>query len=115
MNRPFLLTPAVKDYLWGGSRLNDDFNLGIDIYPFAEAWVCSTHPDGESATADGENLGDVLKAHPEFLRTHAVSVNNGEMPILMKLIDAKNDLSVQVHPDDGYALRHEGELGKTEM
>lgn len=115
MNRPILLTPVAKDYLWGGSRLNDDFNLGINIFPFAEAWVCSTHPDGESTTVDGENLSNVLKAHPEFLGTHAASVNNGEMPILMKLIDAKKDLSVQVHPDDRYALEHEGELGKTEM
>ena len=117
MNRPFLLIPAAKDYLWGGSRLNDDFNLGIDVYPFAEAWVCSCHPDGESIAAfTGESLSRVLKAHPEYLGTHAAAVNNGEFPILIKLIDAKNDLSVQVHPDDDYAKIHEnGSLGKTEM
>ena len=45
-NKPFKLLPASKDYLWGGSRLNDDFNYGINTYPFAEAWVCSTHSDG---------------------------------------------------------------------
>lgn len=116
MNRPFLLTPAAKDYLWGGSRLNDDFNIGMDISPFAEAWVCSTHPDGGSTTASGEKLGDVLKAHPEYLGSHAASVNNGKLPILMKLIDAKKDLSVQVHPNDEYAKVHEnGQFGKTEM
>ena len=87
--KPFLIRPAAKDYLWGGSRLNDDFNLGIDITPFAEAWVCSVHPDGESTTVEGENLSDVLKNHPEYLGSHAASVNNGEMPILIKLIDAK--------------------------
>ena len=47
-NKPFLLSPAAKAYFWGGTRLNDDFNLGVDIFPFAEAWVCSSHPDGES-------------------------------------------------------------------
>ncbi len=117
MNRPFLLKPAVKDYLWGGSRLNDDFNLGYDVDPFAEAWVCSTHPDGAStAVESGRSLAELLKEHPEWLGTHAASVAGGELPILIKLIDAKKDLSVQVHPDDDYAFRYEnGSLGKTEM
>ena len=47
-NIPFLLKPAAKDYLWGGRRLNDEFNKGIDVYPLAETWECSTHPDGQS-------------------------------------------------------------------
>nr|MCR5777333.1 class I mannose-6-phosphate isomerase [Lachnospiraceae bacterium] len=100
-----------------GSRLNDDFNLGIDIDPFAEAWVCSVHPDGESISVDSNlTLAEILKGHPEWLGTHAASVNNGKMPILIKLIDAKKDLSVQVHPDDDYAREHEnGSLGKSEM
>lgn len=117
MNKPFLLKPAAKDYLWGGSRLNDDFNLGIGIFPFAEAWVCSTHPDGDSTTSTGQTLRLILKEHPEWLGTHPLSVTEGkpELPILIKLIDAKSNLSVQVHPDDEYALKHEGELGKTEM
>ncbi|MCR5775970.1 MAG: class I mannose-6-phosphate isomerase [Lachnospiraceae bacterium] len=115
-NKPFLLKPAVKDYLWGGSRLNDDFNLGFDIDPFAEAWVCSVHPDGESViVGTDKTLAEVLKEHPEYLGSHAASVNNGEMPILIKLIDAKKELSVQVHPDDEYALKNENSLGKTEM
>ena len=127
-NRPFLLRPAAKDYLWGGTRLNDDFNIGINIEPFAEAWVCSCHPDGQSfviGTGEsrgeslveslGENLGDLLKRHPEYLGTHAASVADGEFPILIKLIDAKKDLSVQVYPDDEYAKEHENCLGKAEM
>lgn len=116
-NLPFLLRPAAKDYLWGGSRLNDDFNFGIDIDPFAEAWLCSTHPDGESYIPSLDmTLTEALKNHPEWLGSHARSVNNGEMPILIKLIDAKKDLSVQVHPDDDYAREYEnGSLGKTEM
>ncbi len=116
-NKPFLLKPAAKDYLWGGSRLNDDFNLGIDIEPFAEAWVCSTHHDGESVIVGSEQpLSKILKEHPEYMGTHAESVAGGEFPILIKLIDAKKNLSVQVHPDDEYAMINEnGSLGKTEM
>ncbi len=115
---PFLLSPAGKDYLWGGSRLNDDFSKGIDLEPLAETWECSTHPDGLSTVASGEfqgqTLRDVLRQHPEYLGTHPKSTDG--LPILIKLIDTKKDLSVQVHPDDDYAARVEhGSLGKTEM
>ncbi len=118
---PFLLKPCPKDYLWGGSRLNDDFGKQIDISPLAETWECSTHPDGQSVVAGGLDagklLGDVLSAHPEYLGTHPLQTTGGkpELPILVKLIDAKEDLSVQVHPDDAYALKYENSLGKTEM
>ena len=116
MRRPFLLTPAAKDYLWGGSRLNDDFGKGIQVSPLAETWECSTHPDGESLV-NGEPLSRVLARHPQWLGTHPLTATGGrpELPILIKLIDAREDLSVQVHPDDDYALRHEGSLGKTEL
>jgi len=114
---PFLLLPNAKDYLWGGSRLNDDFNFGIDVSPFAEAWVCSTHEDGLSHLSSGEDLRTVLEKNPGVLGTHVLHTTGGkaELPILIKLIDAKSDLSVQVHPDDEYAAKHEGQLGKTEM
>lgn len=113
---PFLLTPSCKDYLWGGNRLNDDFNLCIPISPFAEAWVCSTHPDGES-TVNGEPLSSILKENPDYIGRHALMTTEGVpiLPILIKLIDAKRELSVQVHPDDEYAKREEHSLGKTEM
>lgn len=116
--KPFLLKPAGKDNLWGGSRLNDDFSKGIDMDPLAETWECSTHPDGPSTVASGEYHGklltEVLREHPEYLGTHPRT--KGELPILIKFIDAKKDLSVQVHPDDAYAMEHEnGSLGKTEM
>ena len=116
VKRPFLLSPAAKDYLWGGSRLNDDFNLGCAVSPFAEAWVCSTHPDGPSTLSSGEELKELLAAHPEMLGTHVLQITEGtpELPILIKLIDAKKDLSVQVHPDDEYAKK-DGQWGKTEM
>lgn len=134
---PFLLTPVGKDYIWGGTRLKTDFQLGLDdVEPLAEAWVCSTHPDGGSRvnssvlatdTANTANtvqldLKTVLATHPEYLGTHAASIVNnanlslGELPILVKLIDARSDLSVQVHPTDDYAAAYEpGQLGKTEM
>ena len=115
--KPFMLKPASQDYLWGGSRLNDDFNLGLPVSPLAEAWMCSTHPDGVSFLSSGELLCDVLQLHPEWLGSHPLTITGGrpELPILIKLIDAKSDLSVQVHPDDEYAQKYEGQWGKTEM
>lgn len=60
-NEPLLLRPSGKDYLWGGSRLNDDFEKNIDLIPLAETWECSTHPDGPSYVVggafDGQELG----------------------------------------------------------
>jgi len=128
-NKPFLLRPSGKDYLWGGSRLNDEFAKNIEMTPLAETWECSTHPDGPSYVASGEfeglTLAEVLKAHPGFLGSHVldrIAQNNFApaaeitLPILIKFIDAKKDLSVQVHPTDSYAKEHEnGQLGKTEM
>ena len=117
-NKPFLLKPSGKDYIWGGSRLNDDFGKEIPMEPLAETWECSTHPDGSSIVASGEykdmTLTKVIKEHPEYLGTHPVTKN--ELPILIKFIDAKENLSVQVHPDDDYARENEnGQHGKTEM
>ena len=115
-NLPLMLKPAAKDYLWGGTRLNDDFNLGLEANPLAEAWLCSSHPDGESLIANTDiTLSEVLKKNPNFLGTHVTSLAGGEMPVLIKFIDAKKDLSVQVHPDDEYAKKYEGQLGKTEI
>lgn len=116
---PFLLRPAGKDYLWGGTRLKDDFSKKIDMSPLAETWECSTHPDGPSVVAsgvyEGRTLREVLAENPAYMgEKHAC--RNGEIPILIKFIDAKLDLSVQVHPDDEYAREHEnGSLGKSEM
>ncbi|MEY8337996.1 type I phosphomannose isomerase catalytic subunit [Lachnospiraceae bacterium 62-35] len=116
--KPFLLKPVGKDYLWGGSRLNDDFSKGLALTPLAETWECSTHPDGPSIVASGgfkdRLLSSVLAEHPEFLGSHPQI--GGGLPILVKLIDARHDLSVQVHPDDAYAFRKEnGQQGKIEM
>lgn len=117
-NKPLLLRPSGKDYLWGGSRLNDEFEKNMDLQPLAETWECSTHPDGPSYVVggeyDGKELAEALIVHPEYLGER----HRGEctLPILIKFIDAKKDLSVQVHPTDEYAKEKEnGQLGKTEM
>ena len=118
INKPFLLKPIGKDYLWGGDRLNYDFGKNIPLSPLSETWECSTHPDGPSTVVSGAfsglSLTEVLKMHPEFIGTNPE--NKTELPILIKFIDAKKDLSVQVHPNDEYAMENEnGQLGKTEM
>ena len=115
---PLLLRPAGKDYLWGGRRLKDDFSKELNMTPLAETWECSTHPDGVSLVSGGEfdgmSLPEVLKAHPEYYGAHPR--DDGQLPIMVKLIDAAGDLSVQVHPNDDYAFRYEnGQLGKSEM
>ena len=94
MNKPLLLKPAAKDYLWGGSRLNDDFGKAIQLSTLAETWECSTHPEGQSLVAEtGEPLGELLNRHLDYLGSHPLHLTGGkaELPILIKLIDAKQD------------------------
>lgn len=115
--RPFLLKPAIKDYIWGGTRLRDEFGKESGKERLAESWELSCHPDGESIIASGEYEGITLR---EFIRQHPESVgkdfrSGDRFPFLVKLIDARDDLSLQVHPDDSYARKHENDSGKTEM
>ena len=115
---PFFLRPTGKDYLWGGRRLKDEFCKDIPLNPLAETWECSTHPDGPSYAVGGEfdamALSQVLKDHPEYLGTR--HRGQAQLPILVKFIDARQDLSIQVHPTDDYAAEQEqGQLGKSEM
>lgn len=115
---PIKLTPAFKDYLWGGTRLRDDFGKDCDYDKVAESWELSCHKDGASVVANGEHAGKTLAQYIET-EGKAVLGKNCErfeqFPILIKLIDAKDNLSVQVHPNNEYAQRVEGEYGKTEM
>ena len=116
--KPFLLQPAGKDYLWGGNRLNEEFSKNMPQFPLAETWEGSTHPDGQSKVASGEEKGkylsDYIRRYPECMGTHPRTKE--ELPILIKLIDAKENLSVQVHPTDEYAAKKEhGALGKSEL
>ena len=117
-NKPFLMRPSGKDYLWGGSRLNDDFEKKIDLNPLAETWECSTHPEGPcyavGGAFDGVELAEVNRRCPQYLGQRHKGLR--ELPILVKFIDAKKDLSVQVHPSDEYAQKYENcQFGKSEF
>ncbi|MBP3760482.1 MAG: class I mannose-6-phosphate isomerase [Ruminococcus sp.] len=111
----FKLKPVGKDYIWGGIRLKNEYGKNIPLSPLAETWECSVHPDGESIISDGifagQTLGNVLGKYPKFCGNK----NPDGLPLLVKLIDAADNLSVQVHPDNNYALMHENQNGKTEM
>ena len=115
--KPFLLKPVIKDYIWGGTKLRDWFGKESNTEILAESWELSCHPDGECSVASGEFAGMTLKAllkiHPEIMGTECSDADN--FPILVKLIDARDNLSVQVHPDNEYARIHENDNGKTEM
>ena len=109
------LRPACKDYIWGGTNLKTEWNKVSDTERLAETWELSFHPAGPSVIAEGEGAGKLLKdvAAPAEYGTNCRKFPF--FPVLVKLIDAADDLSVQVHPDDTYALREEGQFGKTEM
>lgn len=115
---PVKLTPAFKDYLWGGVKLREEYNKKCDMTPLAESWELSCHKDGQSVVASGELAGKKLSEYIEAVGSEALGKNAQAFdffPILIKFIDAKSSLSIQVHPDDDYAKRVEGEYGKTEM
>lgn len=111
------LSPAFKDYLWGGTKLKNDFGFQTDLDIVAEGWMLSCHKDGENYIENGVYRGKTLSEVIDILGKKSLGTNAEKFerfPILIKLIDAKKDLSVQVHPDNDYALRVEGEYGKTE-
>ena len=113
----YKLEPACKDYLWGGNRLRENFHIQDEKNPLAEAWVLSCHKDGESmlvlSPSERVSLPAFLQKNPSF--SGSLAEKFPVFPVLIKLIDAKLPLSVQVHPDDAYAEKREGGLGKTEM
>ena len=114
---PLKLYPAFKDYLWGGTKLHDYFPDCTTV-PAAEAWVLSCHKDGESTVKNGPLSGKTLSEALDVFGRDALGENGKKFdffPVLIKLIDAKKDLSVQVHPDDEYARKNENSYGKTEM
>lgn len=117
-NRPVLLKPAFKDYLWGGTKLRTEYGKVCPLDRIAESWELSAHKDGQSVVASGDDSGLTIteyidKNGREILGKRGMQF--AEFPILIKFIDAKGDLSIQVHPNDDYALAHEGEYGKTEV
>lgn len=112
------LQAVCKDYLWGGTKLRDIYNKKSDSEIIAESWELSAHPDGTSMIASGNYKGMLFSEYINRIGAPALGHKydaNKDFPLLIKLIDAKQDLSVQVHPDDAYALEHENGYGKTEM
>lgn len=104
---PLKLSPAFKEIIWGGDRLKKDFGKVCDFEKLAESWELTCRYDGMNVIENGEYAGMTLG---DYLGDEA----NG-FPLLIKLIDACDRLSIQVHPDDAYAKEKEGEFGKTEM
>ena len=113
------LAPAFKDSIWGGTRIRDVLNKNVgNMKVVAESWEMSAHPDGEShidgGVFDGMSFSDYLKTiGRENLGWKAQGYE--AFPVMIKFIDAKQNLSIQVHPADDYALTVEGEFGKNEM
>ncbi len=112
------LKAPCKDYIWGGNRLREEYGKTLDSDRIAESWELSCHKDGRSVIQGGEYDGKTLSDYiaekgKSVLGTNCDRFEN--FPVLIKLIDAKDNLSVQVHPSNDYALRVEGEYGKTEM
>lgn len=113
------LKPVLKDYIWGGERLKTDFGFESDLEKVAEGWMLSCHKDGKSTVDGGEYNGQTLDDIIQKLGKEKIvgtrSLDFPYFPVLIKLIDAKDNLSIQVHPDNDYAQKVEGEFGKTEI
>lgn len=116
MNKDIIfLNPVCTHNIWGGTRLNREFGYPIEGDDIGECWGISAHPSGDGTVASGAykgmKLSELWEKHPELFGDTGMD----RFPLLVKIIDAKDDLSIQVHPDDAYAKAHEnGSLGKTE-
>ena len=111
MEKVVRLYPECKDNLWGGVALREKYGKQTDKNPVAESWELSFHKDGPTRLFDGRTLAEVATEKELGKNCQGFPF----FPTLVKLIDAKQDLSVQVHPSDDYALKHENSYGKTEM
>lgn len=113
------LNPVFKDYIWGGTRLRDEFKMKTDINPVAEGWMLACHKDGmntiDSGKYNNKTLQEVIDIEGSVKMLGKNSEKFAYFPVLIKIIDAKDNLSIQVHPDDEYARRVEHEFGKTEI
>lgn len=112
------LSPACKDYLWGGQKLKEDYHKTYDGDVLAETWELSCYPDSPSTIVNGPAAGESLRDWISEKGRDVLGRNCSrfsDFPVLIKFIDAAKDLSIQVHPDNAYAREHEGQMGKTEM
>ena len=118
---PLTFDPVFKDYPWGGRHLETILGRTIPDGLVAESWDIAAHPTGSSVGNNGPLAGKTLPEGQELLgealvgERAAQALELGKFPLLIKILDANRWLSIQVHPDDDYGLRHEGEFGKTEM
>ncbi|MFJ8259766.1 mannose-6-phosphate isomerase, class I [Peribacillus asahii] len=115
MNEPIFLTPSFQERIWGGTRLKTLYHYDIPSNRTGECWAISGHEHGESTVVSGiytgRTLSELWNLHPNLFGFY----NSERFPLLTKILDANNDLSIQVHPDDEFASNFEnGEFGKTE-
>ncbi len=120
LNEPFKLKPVLKEKIWGGRKLETILGKKLPPGKYGESWEASTHPNGtniiETGALRGMPLDKAIEKYPtELLGKSLVRGDYTSLPVLIKFIDATEKLSVQVHPDDEYALKNEGDRGKTEM
>lgn len=111
---PLKLKPVTKSAIWGGRKIPEKYGIGESGSSVAEAWMLTLRPDGVNVIENGEYAGMTLEEYAEKAGKENV-YGNGEFPLLVKIIDAADKLSVQVHPDDEYAHSHGLDAGKTEM
>ncbi len=112
------LQPAFKDYLWGGTRLKEKYGKKCEYDIIAESWELSAHAEGQCKVESGRHKGMLFREYLDKIGRENLGWKCRtfmDFPILVKLIDAKEPLSIQVHPDDEYALEKENEYGKNEM
>ena len=116
MLMPLKLTPECKEIIWGGNRLKNEYNKVSSLSNIAESWELTVRPDGMNKIVGGQYDGYTLQ---QYIDENGSSVITNKtldfFPLLIKFIDACDNLSVQVHPDDTYGLAHANSLGKTEM
>lgn len=114
---PMKMEPVYKDYLWGGDTLSRVYGKKTALRPLAESWELSCHKDGKSIIANGTYAGQALADYVRLAPRELLGGTSSDegFPVLLKLIDAKRALSVQVHPAEAYAQSHEHDHGKTEM
>lgn len=117
---PLKFQPILKDKIWGGEKLNQNFNKPSDSKNLGESWEISTVPEDVSIVSNGELKGQSLQGLVESFKADMLGAKNYErfgnaFPLLIKFIDAKQDLSIQLHPDDKLAKERHNSFGKTEM
>ena len=114
MGHVLKMKPVFKEMIWGGHKLRDVYGYDIPSDNTGECWAISAHKNGDCLIAGGEFDGKSLSWLFDNHRELFGNIEGDQFPLLVKIIDAKNDLSVQVHPNDEYAGEHEHSLGKTE-